>query len=132
RLLKDKISTHVTLYRWNPRLWDTPLCQVCSSAHESCSHFFVYCPVKWPFWRQTLQLLNPVSSFSDDDIWAALSTLHDLQSRPYLTDILVSIGTILDTVWRYHWQCHFEQTTWSDTAAINLLLSSVTFQLSTE
>ncbi|KAI9483994.1 MAG: hypothetical protein EXX96DRAFT_537286 [Benjaminiella poitrasii] len=89
---------------WNPQLWDTPLGQVCSSAHESCSHFFVYCPVKWSFWRQALQLLNPVSSFSDNDIWAALSTLHDLQGRPYSTDILVFIGIILDTVWQYHFE----------------------------
>ncbi|KAI9480345.1 MAG: hypothetical protein EXX96DRAFT_648970 [Benjaminiella poitrasii] len=71
---------------------------ICSSANESCVHLFLYCPVKWSFWQQAIQQLNLATFFSANDIWTALSTLHDFQGRLYPADVLATMGIILEAV----------------------------------
>ncbi|KAI9473975.1 MAG: hypothetical protein EXX96DRAFT_463034, partial [Benjaminiella poitrasii] len=90
------------------------ICQLCRSASEDGYHFFVSCHHKWPFWQAALDIFGLSQLFSDPrSLWTALTTLTDSTGGRLPTSSLVALGTIFDSLWRFHWCCIHDGSPWS-------------------
>lgn len=126
RLLNNKIGYQNTLFRWNSQLWSSSVCPICRSEVENNQHFFVSCFRKWPFWEVALKEMNLQQAFpTPESVWIALFTLHDQETAIIPESELVSLGVILDCVWRYHWMCVFGDNSWSHDTIVSLFESSI-------
>lgn len=132
RLLKDSIGAQEKLFHWNPQFWTSPLCTLCKSTAETAQHFFVSCEHKWPVWNACITEFSLSSRFSTPlDVWNACISLCDIYGKPLDDDVLLSFGCVLDTIWRYHWYCIFNNTGWSFSAVLNRFHSSIPYRLLT-
>ncbi|KAI8050700.1 hypothetical protein BDF21DRAFT_432418 [Thamnidium elegans] len=66
---------------------------------------------------------------SPETVWIALFTLHDKTCQQIPEDILLSLGTVLEIIWHYHWRCIFDQSFWIDQQAITLFEMSISRSL---
>jgi hypothetical protein len=124
RLLQDRIGYHETLTRWNPQTWPSSICTICQAGNENNQHFFVSCNKKWAFWVVALEELKLTASFpTPDTVWTALYLLHSQDNSLVPEDNLISLGLILECIWKYHWRCIFDEVPWND-LAINSLFES--------
>lgn len=127
RLLQDKISYQVTLNRWNPETWPSSICDICQALPESNQHFFVSCSKKWSFWQTVLEELTLGIDYPNpDSVWTVLYTLHNSKNESIEDGTLLSFSIILETLWRYHWQCIYsDPSSWSQEAILALYHSSI-------
>ncbi|KAI9338060.1 hypothetical protein BD770DRAFT_400965, partial [Pilaira anomala] len=125
-------SPFATLFRWNSQLWSSSLCQICKSESETIQHFFVSCFHKWTFWEFQLTALQLTTKFpTPESVWLSIYTLHD-ESGEFIDEaILLSLGTILEIIWRHHWMCIFDNTSWSNVIADSLYNHSLSHYLTT-
>ncbi|KAI8085429.1 hypothetical protein BDF21DRAFT_450820 [Thamnidium elegans] len=106
------------------------LCGICRSESETNEHFFVSCFHKWTLWKKAIEDMNLKDTFpSPETVWIALFTLHDKTCQQIPEDILLSLGTVLEIIWHYHWRCIFDQSFWIDQQAITLFEMSISRSL---
>ena len=131
RLLREKLYLRATLHRWDSSRWDTAKCQFCNSNDEDSEHFFVSCPIKWPFWIAALEAL-PIEGIqgTQDAIWCALVCLTTITGDALEDKSLVHLGLILEAVWLTHWQCATSSLDWSTPIALAKSINSPSFPTS--
>ncbi|KAI9329768.1 hypothetical protein BD770DRAFT_404034, partial [Pilaira anomala] len=89
-------------------------------------------PHKWTFWESQLAALQLTTKFpTPESVWLSIYTLHDESGELIDEAIFLSLGTILDIIWRHHWMCIFDNMSRSNVIADFLYNHSLSHYLTT-
>ncbi|KAK4516930.1 uncharacterized protein ATC70_000258 [Mucor velutinosus] len=131
RVLHHKISTRE---RIQSRL-KTPFnatCTICNSSTETTEHFLFACPLKRFFWRTAI--LTYMLPRIQQDTYSNFQQLLHLEhpssrhQHPLFPSLSVHqvFACMLQTVWYYHYQHHFHQSTFLPSILLSYLRNSLT------
>jgi exonuclease III len=115
RLLINKLPTRKALRHLNVAEPNADQCQLCKKATEDTYHLILGCPMKASLWLAG-QFSIGVEVRPLHTIWAILNF-----QTPTETRVLEEYGRILQTIWRHHWYCIFENKPWNNNQARNTL-----------
>ena len=110
RLLHGRVAHRSWCHHIVPTKVLSPICALCGSFEEDLYHFVVGCHVKSLFWQDVVSLLSLQELLpSDASIWMALTTLRSTALLVIDEDVLVVLGAIYSTLWKYHWRCVIDE-----------------------
>ena len=98
------------------------VCALCGIATEDLYHFAVGCPYKAGYWRDVVSFLSLQDLFpSNLCVWTALTTFCSLNTLDLDDDVLVVLGAVYSTLWKYHWRCVIDIEPWITSAILNMV-----------
>ncbi|OAD07887.1 hypothetical protein MUCCIDRAFT_104841 [Mucor lusitanicus CBS 277.49] len=100
RLLHDRVSVRSRLHALNSTKFPSPLCALCCEVEEDTYHML-----------------------ADEDIWRALTTLHDRNGSPVDPSVLELLGAAFYSLWAYHWRCTIDDIPWQTQTVFSSFLT---------
>ncbi|CEJ02603.1 hypothetical protein RMCBS344292_16603 [Rhizopus microsporus] len=131
RLLHGHVSTQAFWHRLTPSVVSSPLCRFCGDAPEDIYHFVIGCRLKSTYWREMLQFLLLDDEFTRDlQVWSALFCFCGLYGNRLRKEVLTILGVAFTTLWKYHWQCVFDNAPWSPRSCFWLFQTEQSYYIS--
>jgi hypothetical protein len=119
RLLQDCIGTRRKLANWNTEKFGNATCMICHQQDEDTLHFAVSCPIKWKVWKESLHAHEDMEQVTAvEDVWEIL-----MLGKPNknIAKKAVYLGFVFVRIWRYHWICVREESTWRHEVIMNMI-----------